>query len=77
MRPQRVNGPAWLRGADKVVQLNELQARHHLPNRMARLDTSDGDDNTTTGQAHEVFGANDQSVMNTVPKTARMQLDDM
>ena len=35
------NSPAWLRGADKVVQLNEPQARHHLPNRMARLDASD------------------------------------
>ena len=45
MRPQRVNSPAWLRCADKVVQLNEPQERHHLPNRMARLDTSDGDDN--------------------------------
>src|SRR5437762_187089 len=42
------NSPAWLRCTDKVVQLNEPQARHHLPNRMARLDTSDGDDNLTS-----------------------------
>ena len=35
------NSPAWLRCADKVAQLNEPQERHHLPNRMARLDTSD------------------------------------
>jgi len=48
MRPQRVNSPAWLRCADKVVQLNEPQERHHLPNRMARLDTSNGDDNLTS-----------------------------
>ena len=35
------NSPAWLRCTNKVVQLHEPQARHHLPNLMARLDTSD------------------------------------
>src|SRR5262249_51629698 len=35
------NSPAWLRCTNKVVQFHEPQAFHHLPNLMARLDTSD------------------------------------